>query len=145
LYRLTAFVIKYSHANGPETLDKNVRGVKESMDALTGIATFCRERGIRFVTFFYHPEERRLSRASRNYELLLEVQKIGNENGFHVRDTGSWWGNIDMRLITNSGVDSHPNERGHEVLAAGMADFLISHSLVRKTGADSDLTWAIFE
>jgi hypothetical protein len=137
LYRLVGFVLKYSRPEIPETLNKNARGVKESMDALIGIATFCRERGITFVTFFYQPRV--------NDELLSKVQKIGNENGFHVRDTGSWWGNIDMRLIRNSIVDSHPNERGHEVLATGMADFLISHNLVRKTGADSDLTWSIFE
>jgi lysophospholipase L1-like esterase len=150
LYRLTTFVLQYSHVSDlgfavPEILDKNVRGVKESMDALTSIATFCRERGIKFVTFFYHPKESQLSRASVTYELLLEVQKIGNANGFHVRDTGSWWGNIDMQSVRVSRTDAHPNERGHEILAAGMADFLMSHSLVRKIGAYPDSTLAIFE
>jgi lysophospholipase L1-like esterase len=137
LYRLGVFVLKYYRSNGSEAIDKNSRGVKESMDALTGIATFCRERGISFVTFFYEP--------SVTNELLSKVQKIGNENRFHVRDTRSWWGNIDMQSVRISIVDGHPNERGHAVLAAGMADFLMSHSLVRKTGADSDSTLAIFE
>jgi lysophospholipase L1-like esterase len=145
LYRLGVFTLKYSRPNSSKNFDKNVRGVNESMDALIGIATFCRERGITFVTFFYQLKVESLSRAPVTNELLSKVQKIGNENGFHVRETGSWWGNIDMRSVTNSIVDTHPNERGHEVLAAGMADFLMSHSLVGKTGANSDLPLAIWE
>jgi hypothetical protein len=40
LYKLLDFVFQYSHSNGPGSLDKNNRGVKESMDSLSAIASF---------------------------------------------------------------------------------------------------------
>ena len=43
--------------------------------------------------------------------LLSEISSIGNRYGFPVVDIGKWWGQVDMRSVTNSVVDSHPNER----------------------------------
>ncbi len=135
LYRLGRFAFQYSHSNGPASLDKNVRGVTESMDALSAIATFCREHGIRFVTFFYRSKRESLEGLSS--ALFSEIQTIGQNHGFSVADVGSWWADVDMRSVTNSTIDSHPNKRGHGLLAAGMADFLMTHGLVNKTAAAS--------
>ena len=135
LYRLGRFAFQYTHSNGPASLDKNARGVKESMDALSAIAAFCREHGINFVTFFYRSKREPLGGLS--FALFSEIQTIGQTYGFSVADVGSWWADVDMRSVTNSTIDSHPNERGHEILAAGMADFLMTHGLVNKTPAAS--------
>jgi lysophospholipase L1-like esterase len=132
LYRLLRFAFEYrfasrsSHSNAPAPADRNARGVEESMDALSAIARFCRERAVHFVTFFYRMKSEPLS------NLFLKVQTIGETYGFSVVDVGSWWNDVDARAVTNSTVDSHPNERGHEVLASGMSDFLMAHGLVDK-------------
>lgn len=131
LCRLGLFTFQYSHSNGTASIDKSVRGVTESMDALSAIATFCREHGINFVVFFY-PSNRESSTA-----LFSEIQTLGQNYGFSVADVGSWWDDVDMRSLTNSTIDSHPNERGHELLAAGMANFLMTHGIVNKTAPAS--------
>ena len=105
------------------------------MDALSAIAAFCREHGINFVTFFYRSKREPLGGLS--FALFSEIQTIGQTYGFSVADVGSWWADVDMRPVTNSTIDSHPNEHGHEILAAGMADFLMTHGLVNKTPAAS--------
>jgi GDSL-like lipase/acylhydrolase family protein len=132
LFRLGSFVFRYSHSNGPASVNKNARGVKESMEALSGIATFCRDHGINFVIFFYRSKGETLRGLSS--ALFSEIQTIGQTHGFPVADVGSWWGDVDMRSVANSTIDSHPNERGHEILAAGMADFLMTEGLVSGTG-----------
>jgi hypothetical protein len=135
LYRLGRFVFQHSRSNGPASLDKNARGVKESMDALSAIASFCRDQGVHFVTFFYRSKRGPLGGLSST--LFSQIQTIGQTDGFSVADVGSWWADVDMRSVIHSTIDSHPNERGHEILAAGMADFLMTHGLVNKTSAVS--------
>jgi lysophospholipase L1-like esterase len=130
LYRLGLFFSQYSRTKGPGTFDEKARGVKESMDALTAMAAFCRERGVGFVTFFYRP--RAGSSAEDCSDLLSVVGSVAQKNGFPFDDIGQWWGEADMRSMTNSTIDSHLNARGHDVLAARMADFLVARGLADK-------------
>ena len=140
LYRLGVFALKYSRPRGLTSLDKNTRGLRESMNALSSIATLCLERNVRFVVFFY-PGGRDVSKPNReslsSVPLLSEISSIGNRYGFPVVDIGTWWGQVEMRSITNSTIDPHPNKRGHEILAVGMADFLLAHGLIRRTEPDA--------
>ena len=70
---------------------------------------------------------RRPAAASRFLdELFSRVSRVGEENGFVVTDIRPWWANSDRRAVTNSVVDWHPNARGHEILAAGIAKVLVS-------------------
>jgi hypothetical protein len=132
-YQLAFFVFRYSRSNGPAALDKNAPGVKESMHALSAMATFCREHGLKFVTFFY-----RINPAGGfSSALFSEIQTIGRNHGFSVADVGPWWAGVDIRSVTNSRIDSHPNGRGHAILAAGMADFLMTQGLIDKKAAAS--------
>jgi hypothetical protein len=131
LYRLGLFVFRYSRSSGGAAFDKNARGVKESLAALSGIGTFCRERGIPFITFFYRSK----SESTAPPALLSEIGAIGTQHGFPVVDIASWWGDVNMRSVTNSVVDVHPNERGHEILAIGMADFLMTYGVAGKPAA----------
>lgn len=48
------------------------------MAALAGMAAFCRERGIGFVTFVYRPQD--ASRTRLRAELLSEIETIGQES-----------------------------------------------------------------
>jgi lysophospholipase L1-like esterase len=124
LYRLGLFALRYSRPPRRETLDKNARGVKESLDALGGVATLCRNRNIAFVTFFARSRRESTATPSVTDELFAALSDIGHKHGFPVVDVGPWWGKTDMRSISNSIVDRHPNQRGHEILAAGMAEVL---------------------
>ena len=105
------------------------------MDALSAIASFCRERGIKFVTFFYQSKSEAVGGLFST--LFPEIVTIGQKDSFPVADVRSWWADVDMRSVTNSTIDCHPNERGHEILAAGMADFLMTHGLINKTAVAS--------
>jgi hypothetical protein len=133
LYRLAVFALKYSRPRGLTSLEKNTPGFRESMNALSSIATLCLERNVRFVVFFYRSK----GESASSTALLHEVSSVGNRYGFPVVDIGTWWGQIEMRSITNSVVDRHPNDRGHQILATGMADFLLAHDLVRRTNSDT--------
>jgi hypothetical protein len=137
MYRLGVFALKYSRPSGHRSLNKNLRGVRDSMDALKGIATLCRNRGINFVTFFYRSTRESTSSVSVSDELFAAVRDIGHKYSFPVIDVGAWWRNVDVRSITNSTVDPHPNQKGHEILAVEMADFLMKNGLVRKTDFES--------
>jgi hypothetical protein len=128
LYRLGYFVFHPSRTpTRPARFDKNARGVRESMAALADIATFCRERGIQFVTFYF---SFRRSAGGFASAVFAEVQTVGRNHGFFVADVAPWWAGVDLRSVTNSKIDVHPNERGHEIIAAGMADFLMTRGLV---------------
>ena len=129
LYRLGYFGFNWVFSRQAQALDKNGRGFKESVEALGAIATFCQERHIRFVTFFYRPKEPASVKASFSDQLFGEVRDVGIEHDFPVLDIEPWWKGRNMREVTNSVVDSHPNKLGHEVLAKGMADFLLKQGL----------------
>lgn len=133
LYRLGSFAWRYSHSDGPTGVDHNARGVRESLAALSAIATWSRKHGMNFVTFFYRPKDE--SSGVFWSSLLSEVQTTGQNNGFPVVDVGSWWIEADMRSVTNSRIDSHPNVRGHEIIAIGMADWLTTQGLINTTVA----------
>jgi hypothetical protein len=94
------------------------------MAALSGIATFCRDQSVPFVTFVFN-----WTTGADPLRLRSEIAALGEKHGFPVVNVESWWGSVDLRTITNSVVDVHPNSRGHEILAAGMAETLKTHRL----------------
>lgn len=128
LYRFGSFVSQHAYPQTLTPFENNTRGARESMDALSSIATICRERGVSLAVFFYGTKAEATSEFSS--ALYAEIQSVGEKYGVPVDDTRSWWGDVEMRSVTNSIVDSHPNERGHEILARGMAQFLLEQRLV---------------
>lgn len=123
IYRLFVFTLKYSSPNHSSALDKTAPGVKRSLEALSDIAASCQQRHIRFVLFFYRESS---SPDPVLDELLSEIVRIEKDYHFRVCDLGGQWGNVDIRSVINSRVDSHPNARGHEILAKRMADVLMA-------------------
>lgn len=133
LYRLGEFTWQHSFAKRPTKLDPRARGMQESMEALGAIAHFCQERGLPFVAFYLRPIGEPL--AGFSAAMLAELQSCGQSHGFPVVDVGPWWAQGDRRLLTNSVVDAHPNARGHEILAKGMAEYLITQGLMARVPA----------
>jgi hypothetical protein len=99
-------------ARGPETGP----GRAESMNALAAIAAECRARSRPFVVFGY-----RLERSPRTDGLFAEVAGVARREGFAFHDVMPWFEAVHPRDVTNSFLDSHPNPRGHAMLARGMA------------------------
>jgi lysophospholipase L1-like esterase len=135
LYRLGYFALEYSQQGAPASLDTQVRGVAESRNALAAISAFSQERGANFVTFVYR--SKRETSEGFSSALLAELRTTGQKYRFPVVDVAPWWNGVDMRSVTNSTIDSHPNDRGHEILAAGIADFLMKHGLVGRIASVS--------
>jgi lysophospholipase L1-like esterase len=102
-------------AQGPETGPGRV----ESMAALAAIAAECRARSRSFVVFGY-----RLERSPRTDGLFAEVAGVARREGFAFHDVLPWFEAVHPREVTNSFLDSHPNPRGHAMLARGMAEDL---------------------
>jgi lysophospholipase L1-like esterase len=130
LYRLARLVLSDSDPSQLAWFDKDAPGVKDSMNALAGIARLCRERNIEFDTFFYREKQQSGRDAPHMDQLFAEVSNVGNTHGFRVSDTRSWWGDMDRRSVTISAVDWHPNARGHDILATGMAGVLMTQDSV---------------
>lgn len=108
----------YSTAGAAALADiRGNRGWITSEEALIRISDWCETRGIPFVTYFARITTDPLSDA-----LAPALVEIGTEKGFQVIDTLVWFEAENVREMTNSLVDSHPNAAGHAVIANGIAN-----------------------
>ena len=112
--------------------DTSAPGWGESMNAVTSIARYCSDRRIPLVLFQYRMVPSALGDALRRSLSALAVRE-----GIHYSDTLPWFAGGSIRTLTNSFVDSHPNARGHRVLAEGMLAFLLREGLVPACRAGS--------
>ena len=138
LFRLAVFASTEPEPKRLAELGIRGRGAKDSLTALARIAALCRQRRVPFETFFYREKEESGAGARFIDELFSQVSRVGVENGFLVTDVRPWWGNRDWRSLTNSVVDWHPNARGHDVLASGIATVLLSREVLPKPVAEKD-------
>jgi lysophospholipase L1-like esterase len=138
LFRLAVFASTEPEPKRLAEVGIRGRGAKDSLTALARIAALCRQRRVPFETFFYREKEESGAGARFIDELFSQVSRVGVENGFLVTDVRPWWGNRDWRSLTNSVVDWHPNARGHDVLASGIATVLLSREVLPKPVAEKD-------
>jgi lysophospholipase L1-like esterase len=134
LYRLARFRLDDPESSRMAVVDMNARGVRDSLKALAGMAALCRQKRVGFATFFYRGEQQSGSASPFFDDLFSKLSKVGDAYGFPVADTRAWWAGMDRRLFTNSVVDWHPNARGHDVLARGMADALMKQDWLLNRG-----------
>ncbi len=100
-------------------------GWAASRQALVEIATISKEGGVNFALFFWHDH------SGPKYLQLLELIRItGGEEGFPVIDSRPWFEGRDLSTITNSTIDSHPNSRGHALVAEQMIEALVRLGLL---------------
>jgi len=103
----------------PATPDPSAPGWRASMAALAEIAAWCEARGIVFRALLY-----RMTPNLKSDLLLGDIERVSTRAGFAFADTLPWFEGRDLRQLTNSLIDSHPNPAGHAVLAAETADWL---------------------
>ncbi len=117
-YRLVVHFGRHSQADvAARTQLADTPGWRESVDALRRINDWCRGRDIPFVVYLYRTTPNPLSEM-----LWPALRDTGNEIGFPVIDVLPWFEGQDLRAVTNSIVDSHPNAAGHAILADGIAE-----------------------
>ena len=83
------------------------------------------------TTVFYQANGN-TSMSKLNDKLLVELVTIGRKMDVHVFAIKPWEEFSERLAVANSTVDPHPNERGHEILAAGMANYIIANGLIPK-------------
>lgn len=100
---------------------------EQSKENLREITSFCRERQVPFgILFFSHSEDMelrdaalRLREAAGEWEVLfVDAAEIFRASG-------------PLSALTNSRSDSHPNARGHEILASAGLELLRLMGMVR--------------
>ena len=110
-----------------EPLDPNSEGYRASMAALAELAELSQSLGGKLAVALY-----RMSGRPASDRLLVDIEAVGARCGFPVADTLPWFEGRDLRRLTNSVTDTHPNAEGHAVLARGAARFLLAHDLLSK-------------
>jgi len=113
-----------SSVSNPVTDEINTAGWRISMHSLARIAEYCHTRGIPFVTFLYRPIP-----TPHTDRLRTALSEAAQRDRFYFCDTLPWFAGRNFRQLVNSFVDTHPNAKGHQILANGIAGFVLSHQL----------------
>jgi hypothetical protein len=102
-----------------ETLDPDSQGYRDSMESLNDLARVSQDLGASFVVVAF-----RMSRRPASDRLVSDIEAVGAQEGFPVADAAPWFAGKDLRRLTNSITDTHPNAAGHAILAAGGAQLV---------------------
>jgi lysophospholipase L1-like esterase len=100
-------------------------GWQQSMQSLDEMARICRDRGIPLAVFHFRMIDDPISRALND-----DIETRARTDHFYFSDTLPWFAGQNIRRLTNSFVDTHPNAEGHRILADGMARFLLDRGIV---------------
>jgi lysophospholipase L1-like esterase len=104
---------------------RETAGWKDSMQSVAEMAQYCRDRNLPFVVFHFRMLANPVSDA-----LEADLQALAEHENFFYCDTLPWFQGRNMRQLTNSFIDTHPNAAGHQVLAEGMGKFLLQQGLL---------------
>lgn len=110
--------------SNPGADETNTAGWRISMESLARIAEYCHARGIPFATFLYRPIP-----TPRTDRLRAALSEAAHRDHFYFCDALPWFAGRDFRQLVNSFVDTHPNAKGHRILAGGIAGFVESRQL----------------
>jgi lysophospholipase L1-like esterase len=105
-----------------EPLERAAPGYQASLEALRAIERESAALGAPFAVMVF-----RMSRRAASDLLVADIERTGAAHGFAVADAAPWFAGKDLRRLTNSITDTHPNAAGHAILAAGTADFLVEN------------------
>lgn len=117
LYRLANFTLSYSGSNATRSdVDRSALGWQDSMDSLRSIARSCRKREVPLLLCLY-----RMNHDAVTDALFEDISQIAQDEQFDLVDAAAWFDDVNRREVQVSVVDSHPNIRGHAILAAGIS------------------------
>lgn len=107
-YRLIRHVTQFRKGAAEENLSKSSEGWNQSVSALRSISEYCDSMNIPFIVIMY-----RMRPAQLEDDIAHELKILSAKIGFHYGDALPWFDGWDIRLLTNTPVDSHPNAQGH--------------------------------
>ena len=128
MYRLAKHTLKHVLLRKPY-LPRNLEslsassGWQASMKSVKSMAEICNNMGIPFVVFFFSWEDNEFTQ-----KLVSDIRKAANP--YPIKKVVEWFEGKQIRNFINSPVDSHPNSRGHEIMAEQMASFLIEQKFL---------------
>jgi len=129
LYRLAYHLGPLIVPSGKPRESDRSEAEQASLDSLSDAAAWCRGRGIPFSVFLYRPVPLPLTDRLRG-----ELETVATRDGWLFVDMLPWFAGHPLRTVINSFVDIHPNARGHEIIARGMAQALVDSAVVRPPG-----------
>jgi lysophospholipase L1-like esterase len=107
--------------------DRGTPGWRASMAALADMARYCRDRAVPLAVFQY-----RMLASPRGDALHEALPPLAETERFHFADVLPWFHDRDLRQLTVSFVDSHPNAEAHGILADGISEFLMSRGVIHR-------------
>ncbi len=114
LYRLYHHLLPNFFTNDPN--GPGSPGWRASMAALKGIADYGSARHIPVAIFFF-----RLTPSPRGDTLSQSVARVARASGAQYEDLLSQFSGRNIRALTNSLVDIHPNAAGHRLMGLAIA------------------------
>jgi lysophospholipase L1-like esterase len=115
LYRM--FYHLAPHFLAPATAREQDSGWQQSRDALGEIAEISRTQGVPFLVFYF-----RLTAGEKNDALDAMLSAHAASEGYLYRDLLQLFSSRNIRMLTNSLVDIHPNAAGHELIGGAIAE-----------------------
>jgi lysophospholipase L1-like esterase len=100
-------------------------GWRESMRSVQEMARFCHATGQPMVVLHFRMTDDPISQA-----LNQDLEARAHADGFYFSDTLPWFTGRNIRQLTNSFIDTHPNAEGHRILAEGTARFMLDHGVM---------------
>lgn len=127
IYNAITHISRFGRASADDAQEAvlTTPGWELSDRALRAIAQWCENHGIPFVTYLARMDDNPVSDA-----ILSGLRNAGTERAFPVFDTLPWFSTMDMRNITNSFIDRHPNADAHAVYAEGIAASLKDSQII---------------
>jgi hypothetical protein len=105
---------------GSQTISVSERraapGWQDSMRCVSRIAAYCRTAGTPLAVIHYRMLPDPVSDA-----IEADLSSLARNDGFLYADTLPWFSGRNIRQLTNSFIDTHPNVAAHKILADGVA------------------------
>jgi lysophospholipase L1-like esterase len=100
-------------------------GWRQSMDSITATGRYCKEHNLPFVLVQF-----RMTPGELGDALRTDLQAIAMREGFVYADSLPWFDGKNIRHLTNSFIDIHPNAQGQRVIAEGVEKLLLSNGVL---------------
>jgi lysophospholipase L1-like esterase len=110
--------------------EKASAGWRQSMDSIAEVGRYCKMHHLPFALVQF-----RMTPGALGDALRADLEPIAMREGFVYADSLPWFDGANIRHLTNSFIDTHPNAGGQRVLAAGMERLLITDGLLSHTAA----------
>ena len=100
-------------------------GWRDSFESLAEIARYCRNAGMPLAAFHF-----RMMPDPTSNALESDLAALAQTERFLYRDTLPWFQGRNIRRLTNSFIDTHPNAEGHRILAEGISRVLLDAGIL---------------